>query len=128
MRCVPSAKVRHVAWSNVFDGTIRPANFRDVGTIAQLTLPYVYWRLMIGGVQNQFNSAMPQWVASPQEPDASTVHSYDLTSEEAWKVIMYLYDATGYQPRRWETHGTAVPPQGWRPGSSGPSAGTSGGK
>ncbi|MDP6274483.1 MAG: hypothetical protein QGI84_10875, partial [Dehalococcoidia bacterium] len=38
---------------------IRPANFQDTGTIAQLTLPYVYWRLTVGGIQNQFNSAMP---------------------------------------------------------------------
>ena len=33
---------------------IRPANFQDAGTIAQLTLPYVYWRLTVGGIQNQF--------------------------------------------------------------------------
>ncbi|MDP7549139.1 MAG: cytochrome c, partial [Alphaproteobacteria bacterium] len=78
---------------------IRPADFRDVGTIAQLTLPYVYWRLEVGGIQNQFNSAMPRWVASADKANASTLHSYDLSPEEAWKVIMYLYDATGHQPR-----------------------------
>ncbi len=78
---------------------IRPANFRDAGTIAQLTLPYVYWRLAVGGIQNQFNSAMPRWVASADNAAASTLHSYDLTSDEAWKVIMYLYHATGHEPR-----------------------------
>ncbi len=78
---------------------IRPANFRDPGTIAQLTLPYVYWRLMTGGIQNQFNSAMPRWVAPAETPDVSTAHSYDLTSDEAWKIIIYLYEATGYEPR-----------------------------
>lgn len=78
---------------------IRPANFRDAGTIAQLTLPYVYWRLTVGGIQNQFNSAMPRWVAPADNPNASTLHTYDLTSEEAWKVIMYLYAETGYAPR-----------------------------
>ncbi len=77
---------------------IRPANFRDAGTIAQLTLPYVYWRLTTGGIQNQFNSAMPRWVAA--DPDATTVHTYGLTSDEGWKVIMYLYDETGYEPRQ----------------------------
>jgi hypothetical protein len=77
---------------------IRPANFRDSGTIAQLTLPYVYWRLTTGGIRNQFNSAMPRWVAD--DPDATTLHTYDLTSDEGWKVIMYLYDATGHEPRR----------------------------
>ncbi len=79
---------------------IRPANFRDAGTIAQLTLRYVYWRLVAGGIQNQFNSAMPRWVVPAETPDASSLHSYDLTSDEAWKVIMYLYDATGYEPRK----------------------------
>ena len=78
---------------------IRPASFQDPGTIAQLTLPYVYWRLTTGGIQNQFNSAMPRWVASDQEPDASTLHSNDLSSDEAWKVIVYLYDETGHTPR-----------------------------
>jgi hypothetical protein len=79
---------------------IRPANFRDSGTIAQLTLPYVYWRLITGGIQNQFNSAMPRWIAPADDPNASTLHTYDLTPDEGWKVIMYLYDETGYEPRK----------------------------
>ncbi|GAB4282489.1 MAG: hypothetical protein Kow0058_00940 [Roseovarius sp.] len=78
---------------------IRPANFRDVGTIAQLTLPYVYWRLTVGGIQNQFNSAMPRWVAPPGDVRASSLHLNDLTPEEAWQVILYLYRETGYAPR-----------------------------
>lgn len=82
---------------------IRPANFRDQGTIAQLTLPYVYWRLAVGGIQNEFDSAMPRWVAPPDQADASSLHSYDFTSDEAWKVIMYLYNATGYTPRAVES-------------------------
>lgn len=79
---------------------IRPADFRDAGTIAQLTLPYVYWRLVAGGIQNQFNSPMPRWVAPAENPDASSLHGYDFTSDEAWKVIMYLYNATGHEPRK----------------------------
>lgn len=79
---------------------IRPASFQDPGTIAQLTLPYVYWRLTIGGIQNQFNSAMPRWVAPGDDPNVSTLHTYDLTSDEAWKVIMYIYDETGHEPRK----------------------------
>jgi hypothetical protein len=81
---------------------IRPANFRDVGTIAQLTLPYVYWRLTEGGIENQFNSAMPRWVVPAGSADAATVHTYDFTPEETWQVILYLYDATGFQPRKEE--------------------------
>jgi hypothetical protein len=79
---------------------IRPANFTDSGTIAQLTLPYVYWRLTTGGIDNQFNSAMPRWVAPDDDPNVSSLHTYDLTSDEAWKVITYLYDATGHEPRK----------------------------
>ncbi len=79
---------------------IRPANFRDVGTIAQLTLPYVYWRLTTGGIQNQFNSAMPRWVPPAGAENASSLHAYDFTPEEAWQVIVYLYSATGFQPRQ----------------------------
>ncbi|MCC6888038.1 MAG: cytochrome c [Hyphomicrobiales bacterium] len=79
---------------------IRPANFRDVGTIAQLTLPYVYWRMTTGGIQNQFNSAMPRWVAPINAPDDATVHGNDLTSDEAWQVIVYLYKTTGFEPRQ----------------------------
>jgi hypothetical protein len=86
--------------AEAFRYPIRPANFRDVGTIAQLTLPYVYWRLTIGGIQNQFNSAMPRWVAPADAPDTASVHSNDLTSEEAWQVIIYLYKATGFEPRQ----------------------------
>lgn len=79
---------------------IRPADFKDAGSIAQLTLQYVYWRLTIGGIQNQFNSAMPKWVATEDEPNASTLHSNDLAPEEAWRVILYMYRAAGHEPRR----------------------------
>lgn len=79
---------------------IRPANFRDAGTISQLTLRYVFWRVSTGGIQNQFNSAMPSWVAPVGAAEASTLHRYDLTPDEAWRVIMYLYSATGFQPRQ----------------------------
>lgn len=88
--------------AEAFRYPIRPANFQDAGTIAQLTLPYVYWRLTVGGIQNQFNSAMPRWTPPPDDPEASTLHSYDFTSDEAWKVIMYLYRATGHEPRATE--------------------------
>ncbi len=86
--------------ANGFRYPIRPADFQDAGTIAQLSLPYVYWRLVAGGIQNQFNSPMPRWVAPADKPDASSLHSYDLTPDEGWRVIMYLYDATGHEPRR----------------------------
>ena len=64
-----------------------------------MTLPYVYWRLTTGGIQNQFNSAMPRWVAAPGDATASSLHSNDFTPDEAWQVILYLYRETGYTPR-----------------------------
>lgn len=79
---------------------IRPANFRDPGTIGQLPLSYVFWRVSEGGIHNQFNSAMPGWVVPWEQSDASTVHSYDLRPDEAWQVIMYIYSATGQEPRK----------------------------
>lgn len=83
-----------------FRSPIRPANFRDAGTISQLTLRYVFWRVSTGGIRNQFNSAMPSWVAASDTGGVSTLHRYDLTPDEAWRVIMYLYSATGFQPRQ----------------------------
>jgi hypothetical protein len=79
---------------------IRPADFRDPGTIAQLTLRYVYWRVTSGGIQNQFNSAMPRWVSPDDQPGTKTLHSYDFSQEEAWRVVAYLYQATGHEPRK----------------------------
>ena len=71
-----------------------PANFADNGTIAQLTESYVFWRIAKGGPGlpregTPWSSAMPVW------------ENY-LTEDEIWSVILYLYNQTGWQPRRWE--------------------------
>ena len=72
-----------------------PANFQDPGTIAMLQEAYLFWRIAKGGPglpkeSTPWNSAMPAWEER-------------LTEEQIWQVIMYLYDTTGQQPRRWET-------------------------
>ena len=72
-----------------------PANFQDPGTIAMLQEAYLFWRIAKGGPglpkeATPWNSVMPAWEDR-------------LTEEQIWQVIMYLYDATGQQPRRWET-------------------------
>lgn len=72
----------------------RPGNFIDPGTIAQLQESYVFWRVSKGGrglpdEGTPWNSAMPAW-------------ENILTEEEIWKVIIYIYKATGMEPRRWE--------------------------
>ncbi|MBI4640548.1 MAG: c-type cytochrome [Candidatus Tectomicrobia bacterium] len=71
-----------------------PANFVDPGTIAQLQESFLFWRISKGapGLPNEstpWSSAMPIW------------ENY-LTDEEIWKVILFLYEATGSHPRTWE--------------------------
>lgn len=71
-----------------------PADFTDKGTIAQLQESFVFWRISKGGpgLPNEgapWNSAMPAW-------------ENILTEDEIWKVIMYIYDASGVEPRTWE--------------------------
>ncbi len=68
-----------------------PSNFVDVGTIAQLTESFVFWRIGTGGPGlpsegAPWISAMPVW------------HEF-LSEEEVWKVIMFIYDYTGHSPR-----------------------------
>ena len=78
-----------------------PANFTDVGTIAQLQESYVFWRIKNGGVGlpvegQPWNSAMPRWGTMPARGGKP------LTDEDMWKIIMHEYDASGHEPRTWE--------------------------
>ncbi|GAB4537707.1 MAG: hypothetical protein Fur0020_06430 [Thermodesulfovibrionia bacterium] len=67
-----------------------PTNFKEPGTLAQLPLGYVYWRVRDGGIQDkQFRSAMPGW-------------GDELEEDQIWKVIMYAYHRAGVRPRTWE--------------------------
>ncbi len=71
-----------------------PADFQDPGTIAQLSESYVFWRISTGasGLPDEstpWDSFMPRWETM-------------LTEEERWKVVLYLYDTTGWSPRTWE--------------------------
>ncbi len=76
----------------------RPANFQDVGTIAQLQESYLFWRITTGapGLPREgapWASAMPVWHEMLQE-------------DEIWKIITFLYDYTGHVPRSWELEQT----------------------
>jgi len=78
----------------------RPANFQDVGTIAQLQESYLFWRISTGGPGlpregTPWASAMPVW-------------GEILNEEEIWKVILFLYDYTGFVPRSWELEAANV--------------------
>ncbi len=72
----------------------RPINFQNVGTIAQLQESFLFWRITTGGPGlpregAPWASAMPVW------------HEM-LKEEEVWKLILFLYDYTGYVPRSWD--------------------------
>ncbi len=68
-----------------------PMNFQDIGTIAQLQESFLFWRIATGGPGlpkegAPWLSSMPAW------------EEY-LTEDEIWKVILFLYDYTGHEPR-----------------------------
>ncbi len=71
-----------------------PLSFQDVGTIAQLTESFVFWRIAKGGpgLPNEgapWNSSMPAWEDF-------------LTEDEIWSVIIFLYEQAGHEPRTFE--------------------------
>ena len=68
-----------------------PANFQDVGTIAQLQESYLFWRIATGGPGLPKEAA--PWISS------MPIWQDFLSEEEIWQVILFLYDYTGYQPR-----------------------------
>ena len=73
---------------------VKPANFADPTTISMLMESFVFWRVKTGGIglpeeSTPWDSAMPRW-------------ELILSEEERWKVIMFLYDYTGWKPRTWE--------------------------
>lgn len=71
-----------------------PINFRDPGTIAMMSESFIFWRIAKGGKGlpgegAPWNSAMPVW-------------EHDLSKDEIWKVSLYIYDESGFEPRKWE--------------------------
>ncbi len=73
---------------------LRPANFQNSEVLPMLQEAYVFWRISKGGIglpeeSTPWSSAMPRWEAI-------------LPEEDRWKVILFLYDYTGYKPRTWE--------------------------
>lgn len=68
-----------------------PADFQDSGTIAQLQESYLFWRIAKGGPglpseSTPWSSAMPAWEGQ-------------LSEQEIWEVILFLYEYTGHEPR-----------------------------
>lgn len=70
-----------------------PADLTDPESLASLHESYVFWRVREGWMalppeSKPWLSAMPRWKET-------------LTDEEIWKVVLYIYDRVGAQPRRW---------------------------
>lgn len=71
----------------------RPADLTHPESLAQLHESYAFWRIREGGrglpaPSGPWDSAMPRW-------------KDDLSDEEVWQVIRFLYDAIGATPRSW---------------------------
>lgn len=71
---------------------LKPANFRDPGTIATVVEAYTFWRIKEGAPglppeASPWDSAMPSW-------------KDELSDEEIWKIIMAEYETAGVEPRK----------------------------
>ncbi|MFQ5797608.1 MAG: c-type cytochrome [Bacteroidota bacterium] len=71
---------------------LKPANFRDPGTIATVVEAYAFWRIKEGGPglppeASPWDSSMPAW-------------KDELSDEEIWKIIMAEYETAGVEPRK----------------------------
>lgn len=71
---------------------LKPANFRDPGTIATVVESYAFWRIKEGGIAlpseaSPWDSAMPSW-------------KDELTDEQIWKILLAEYDTANVEPRK----------------------------
>jgi len=70
-----------------------PPPFTSIDTIAQLPESYVFWRVAKG------------WRGLPAgaHPWDSAMPSFEdfLEGDDIWKVILFIYDASGNKPRTW---------------------------
>lgn len=65
---------------------VRPVDLTDPEAIATLDQGYVFWRISDGGREAPFLSAMPAW-------------KDELTEEQVWQVVLYIYRAAGVSPK-----------------------------
>lgn len=88
-------------WASVFRFPEPPADFREpMGTLQMHSIQFVFWRINEGGIQNVYNTAMPTWGTwgVGRGGRQETVHTGDLTTEEIWEIIRYLYRTTETKP------------------------------
>lgn len=77
-------------WANTF--RLKPANFRDPGTIGTIVENYPVWRIKEGGPglppeATPWDSTMPPW-------------GPDFTDDQIWKIIMGEYVTADVSPRQ----------------------------
>ena len=73
-----------------------PTNFTDQGILPMFQETFLYWRVSKGGPGmpaegGPWDSAMPRW-------------EQFLTEEEMWDAVAYLFEYTGFEPRKQEVH------------------------
>ena len=71
-----------------------PISFRDPGSIAMMPESYIFWRVAKGGI------GLP----AEGTPWKSTMPPFekDLSENDIWKVILFIYEETGYVPKSFE--------------------------
>lgn len=88
-------------WSLALNFPAPPADFRAPDSpLVHHSIQHLFWRINEGGIQNQFNSAMPAWgtLGIGAAGRLETVHTGDLSTEEIWEILRYLYRATEKPP------------------------------
>ena len=68
--------------------SLRGSTGSTVAVSTGLSVGYVLWLVRGGVLLSSVLSSMPAW-------------QQFLSEEEIWKVILFLYDYTGYEPRSW---------------------------
>jgi mono/diheme cytochrome c family protein len=73
-----------------------PTDFSDPGVLPMFQETFLFWRVSKGGPGlpeegGPWDSAMPRW-------------EQFLTEEEMWDAVAYLFEYTGYEPRKQEVH------------------------
>ena len=80
----------------IVSGAFQPyaTNFTDPGTIAQLQEAYVFWRTATGGIN------IP-WEGFPWASTMPRMEEH-LSTDDIWKVVLFTYWHTGWEPRTWD--------------------------
>lgn len=72
----------------------RPLPFRGTDTIAQLPESFVFWRIAKGW------KGLPEG-STPWDSAMPSFEDLGLSEEDVWKVILFIYEASGNKPRTW---------------------------